>query len=350
MTSRLAFLLLLTAVLSLGCSSGEQHAQQYTTLVDHDEARNRQLEILFWQPKTTIQQAMPLVIFAHGLGGQPEQGAWLADYLISKGYVVAAVKFPHTNGDDVDAMDMNDLLNQPGDVSRVIDIALGKAPGLPASLQGKIDDQRIALAGHSFGGLTTYLATYDRELMEPRIQAAILLAAGAGDIFYPEFYSTRPIPMLLLHGDHDKLVDFNTTSAVSYQRAETPKILARLIGGTHLGHGEMNSVGFNLDNLPCWLAKESLEDDGNIHFHADLVKREPATGVGDYSAPMPCEYEVPGIWSMSTERQQQLSNDLILPFLEYALNPANTQNKAAFISTAKQLNQENKDLDIQLSL
>ena len=44
--------------------------------------------------------------------------------------------------------------------------------------------------------------------MEPRLKAAILLAAGVGDILYPLFYKTRPLPMLMIHGDQDPMVPF----------------------------------------------------------------------------------------------------------------------------------------------
>ncbi|MEH6550754.1 MAG: alpha/beta fold hydrolase [Pseudomonadales bacterium] len=352
--SKVTIAVFATLILLLGaCGSdptpaGPQTLAPSVTIIDIDDSRQRQLEITFWQP-ATITQPAPLLVFAHGLGGQPDKALWLTEYLASHGYIVAAVKFPNTNGDDMDALDLNDLLNQPGDITRVIDIALGVSPGLPTSLVGKVDAERIALAGHSFGGLTTYLAGFDRELREPRLQAAILLSAGAGDFLYSEFYQTRQLPMLLLHGDQDLLVDYASTSAAAFDRADSPRVLVKMIGGSHLGFIDFPFFGINPDSIPCLMAKDSLSPNDDITFHADLMKREPATGVGDYTAPLPCEYEVPNDPIMSVARQHQLSKPLILNFLSYALADQPSNNATNYRETLKKM-AEKDDLTIKMAL
>ena len=68
-----------------------------------------------------------------------------------------------------------------------------------------------------------------------------------------------------------------TNAAQTYQRADVPRVLVKLVGGTHMGHSNIRSIAFNFDNLPCWFAADKLKDDGTIHFQADLKNRTPDT-------------------------------------------------------------------------
>ena len=348
--------LFIAALLLSACSPKPQNTGPKTIAspIDtetHDGERDRKLSIRWWAPANLdSQKKYPLVVYAHGLGGDLEDSRWMAEYLVSHGFIVAAPRFPKTNGDDLENMDMNDLLNQPGDISWVVDVATDLQPGLPDRLKNTVDGSRIALAGHSFGGLTTYLAGYDKELMEPRLKAVVLLAAGVGDIFHPPFYQTRPLPMLIIHGDHDRLVEFKGTSLQTYQRADVPRVLAKLIGGTHFGHSEAHSIAFNFDNLPCWLVPEKLKDNGNVHFHADLLSRDSAVGLGEISAPAPCQYSLPSGPTMSTDRQKTVSNELILAFLDYALAEQPDMNKTTLLNILQRIDTSQDDVVIESAL
>ncbi|WP_165786989.1 alpha/beta hydrolase family protein [Pseudohalioglobus lutimaris] len=355
-TAYLLYSLIAACLLLCACSPKPQNTGPLAIapVIDintHDSKRDRNITIRLWAPASIDKrEKYPLVIYAHGFGGDLEDSRWAAGYLASHGFIVAALRFPKTNGGDTDNLDMNDLLNQPGDISWVIDVATGLQTGLPDRLKDAVDDSRIALAGHSFGGLTTYLAAFDRELMEPRLKAAILLAAGAGDIFYPPFYETRALPMLLIHGDHDRLVEYSSTSAQAYERANAPRVLVQLVGGTHLGHGEAHSIAFNFDNLPCWLAADKLKDDGSITFHTDLQNRKSAAGVGDFSAPPPCQYPLPSGSTMSTDRQKSLSNEVMLAFLEYALADNPDEKRPALLKTLQSIDAAQRDVIIKSAL
>ncbi len=123
-----------------------------------DESRERSFESLLWYPQNlSVDDPRPLLVFSHGLSGLPEEGAWLAEYLASHGYIVVAPRFPWTNRDRGMDIKRDDILNQPGDISRLIDAVLaGEFSEVPS---GVVNADQIALAGHSFGGLTSYLAT-----------------------------------------------------------------------------------------------------------------------------------------------------------------------------------------------
>ncbi len=347
----LVFVLLLAACGQQETATGPYAVTGPIEITDASEQRGRTLDVLYWYPEDLLADdqfkgTLPLAIFAHGLGGSPEEGSWLARHLASQGYIVAAVRFPQTNREVLEQMNMNDLLNQPGDVTRVVNISLSIVPGLPEVLQGRVNQHHIALVGHSFGGITAFLAGYDHYLHDPRLQAVVLLAAGGGDFLYERFYRTRELPMLLLHGTKDLLVDFETTSAVAFKRSSSPRILAKFVGGTHLGFGNGGILPFNYDELPCRMARDRLRDDGTVTFHRDLVERDADTGVGEFSAPLPCEFAVPDDPTMTIRRQQALSLELIVPFLDYAFARHDEEAEYMLAQHLDAVQQENDDIEI----
>lgn len=109
-------------------------------------------------PKTGTH---PLVVLSHGYGGSWRNLNWLAGELVAKGYVVAAPSHPGTTSMDRRIEEAGRLWERPRDVSRVID-ALSE----DASVAGDIDENRIAVIGHSLGGWTAMVlagARFDPE-------------------------------------------------------------------------------------------------------------------------------------------------------------------------------------------
>jgi hypothetical protein len=86
----------------------------------------RRLLTRLWFPRDA-GGTHPLVVYSHGFMSTRDGGAYLAETLASHGYVVAAPDHPLTRlapcGRRAD-----DVVNQPGDVSAVIDGVLGLAP------------------------------------------------------------------------------------------------------------------------------------------------------------------------------------------------------------------------------
>jgi len=100
------------------------------------------------------QGPFPLIVFAHGFAGHPDKFTKLFAAWAAGGYVVAAPAFPLTN--DHVTIDGGDAVNQPADVSFVLDevLALGKRRG--SRLFHAVKRSRIGAAGLSLGGVTTY--------------------------------------------------------------------------------------------------------------------------------------------------------------------------------------------------
>jgi hypothetical protein len=152
------------------------------------------------------------------------------------------------------------------------------------------------MMGLSYGGLATYPTSFDRELRDDRIKIAMSLAGGGGDILAPLFsdFVHRPLPLLLLHGNADALVDYETTSRAVFQNADWPTLLISLEGGSHVAYLEGVPVlpGTHPDTLACLFFPEidPTDPEAGIAFEY-LTNRVPDTGVSSLGpAPLPCVF------------------------------------------------------------
>lgn len=158
----------------------------------------------------------PLVLFSHGSCGYPNQSSFLWPAVASRGYVVVAPphpgntlsEFPNCGTPQAQAAS---FVERPDDVVFALDQVLS-ARGPLAFLDGVIDASRVAMTGHSFGGLTTFRVA----AIEPRVRLAIPMAPAA--------IGTPPlgVPSLLLQGEIDSVVD-NAAARAVWERSATPR-------------------------------------------------------------------------------------------------------------------------------
>ncbi len=181
-------------------------------------------------PTTSPRRALPLIVLAHGLNGDPDQLDDLSEAWASAGFVVAAPRFPRTNvGDDGKAI-LEDVGQYPGDLSFVITrlVAMSQAPK-PGPLQGRIDPQHIGAAGVSLGGMAVYGLISNTCCRDARVDAALLMAAVRPP--FPHGRNVVPeIPVMLVHGDADTGYRY---SARAYPSFAPPKWFITLRGGRH---------------------------------------------------------------------------------------------------------------------
>lgn len=172
----------------------------------------------------------PLIVFGHGFALTPGAYKPLLRAWATAGYVVAAPVFPLGNANAPGGPTEADLPNQPGDMSLVISRLL-RLDARPGPLQGKIDASRIAVAGHSDGGVTALAAAYDRRYRDSRIRAAIVLSGAAlsGMGAFPR----KGPPLLAVQGTADP-INAPATTAAYFERAHRPKFLLWLLGASHL--------------------------------------------------------------------------------------------------------------------
>jgi len=175
----------------------------------------------------------PLIVCSHGLSGHPDKFSKLLSTWAEAGYVIAAPAFPTTNS-EVPGSEQNFTVarEQPGDVSFVLDEVLRLNDDEASRLAGKIDPERIGVAGLSLGGATTYSVAFNECCRDDRPDAAMVLAGAllplAGDAWALDGH----IPLLIVHGDADPALNYSMATD-AYGRAEAPVWFVTLFGGAH---------------------------------------------------------------------------------------------------------------------
>ncbi|GAA3594656.1 hypothetical protein GCM10022223_07180 [Kineosporia mesophila] len=172
----------------------------------------------------TTGENLPVIVFSHGFGKSLDAYAPLADFWASHGFVVIQPTHldSHTLGltpEDPRYADIWRFRNR--DLTRVLDeieVLTSSVPGLAS----RIDRDRIAVAGHSWGATTASMLIGARvvgdaeDVADDRVKATVLLAlAGTGGedltpfaaqnfaFMSPDFSGMTP-PALLVAGDADQ--------------------------------------------------------------------------------------------------------------------------------------------------
>lgn len=150
----------------------------------NDSRRNRSMPVKVYAP-AHIDEPVPVVVFSHGLGGSREAAGYLGQYWARNGYVCFFVQHPGSDQsfwkDDAAAGIGRDRLlakfkttvknpmhavNRAEDVHFVID-QIERLNKSDEQLRGKLDLNKIAIAGHSYGSWTALTASGQR-LQTPR--------------------------------------------------------------------------------------------------------------------------------------------------------------------------------------
>jgi dienelactone hydrolase len=160
----------------------------------------------------------PAVVFNGGSPGEPEDYEPLIADWAAHGYVVVAPEFPVSSVAGPDDVAWQDLPAQTKDARFVLDRVLALDPakaGIP-----EIDEDRIAVAGHSFGGATA-LSLASTCCRDRRFRATIALAAVTVTEAGPNL--KRPAgPVLYVHSRGDRAVSYDEAVALC-NTTGTPK-------------------------------------------------------------------------------------------------------------------------------
>lgn len=197
----------------------------------HDAKRNRNVPVkLYFPADLTDARPAPIVLFSHGLGGSRETGEVWGNAFAAAGYV--SVHMQHAGSDESlwrgqlgdlatlkervrEGMSAAAYMDRIGDVRFVLDeLARLNAAKSEHPLKGKLDLERIAMTGHSFGAQTTQamagqLAQIGRRegsVHDERIRCAIALSpappAGTPAMTAVAFSKIR-MPVLWMTGTKD---------------------------------------------------------------------------------------------------------------------------------------------------
>lgn len=175
----------------------------------------------------------PLIVHAHGYGGDRTKftallGAWAA-----RGFVVAAPTFPLTNAAlPVAQRQVTDIVQQPADVRFVIDSVLAMADkGGP--LAGRIDGDHIGVSGLSLGGGTVYPLLFNPCCRDDRISAMVAMSSVGLVTFDGQASDlSRRVPTLVFAGDADAAVRYEVQRS-TWEQLAGPTWLVTVLGGQH---------------------------------------------------------------------------------------------------------------------
>ena len=182
-----------------------------------DKARQRTVPVRVYLPDAKQVEKCPIVLLSHGLGGSREGFPYLGEYWSKHGYIVIAMQHPGSDreaiarrpGSTVAGL-MSEAINAENAQARVADVKfvldeLTRRMETDRNLKGRLDLDKIALGGHSFGAHTV-LSIAGRLPFEPepRIKAAIAMSPSLPTGANASVLLRRvKMPMLHLTGTKD---------------------------------------------------------------------------------------------------------------------------------------------------
>lgn len=226
---RVALALLMILPLLAGCAASGSGSGSHTDLYGaapgpyavgrtarfavHDPAQARDVSLRVFFPQG--QGPFPVIVYSHGAFCYPQWYAEITDHWVAHGYVVVLP----------DHVDSPNLKAPPGAMqpgiltaSRIADMnflfASLDAVAAAAGLAGRLDTDRLAVAGHSFGtvmamakaGLWVRLPDGTaRQYLEPRIRGAVIMS-GVGqmdDMMAPDAFRDLRLPLIATGGTLD---------------------------------------------------------------------------------------------------------------------------------------------------
>ena len=230
-------------------------------------ARYALLPTAYFDSKVAIEDApinsagsFPFVVYSHGSGGQSFVASFLTEDIASHGYVVLSAN--HDGNTAADQLlgtsvtqDVNDYI-RPNVVEAEINWALaqssGKASAYPV-LKGAIDEARIGLVGHSYGGYTV-LATAGGHTgpagtvaPDPRIKAVVGQAPYTRRLSDAELAGIK-IPVMLMVGTKDITTPLELDSQRPFDLITGPPVVLAVM--TDAAHQSYTDVCMYLDEIP----------------------------------------------------------------------------------------------------
>ena len=225
------------------------------------------LSTAYFDSKVAIEKApinnagsFPFVVYSHGSGGQSFVASFLTEDIASHGYVVLSAN--HAGNTAADQLlgssvseDQNDFL-RPNVVEAEINWALAQSSGSASAypvLKGAIDEKRIGLVGHSYGGYTA-LATVGGHTgpagttkPDPRIKAVVGHAPYTRRLSDSELAGIK-IPVMLMVGTKDITTTLAKDSQRPFDLITGPPVV--LVVMTDAAHQSFTDVCMYLDEIP----------------------------------------------------------------------------------------------------
>lgn len=210
----------------------------------------RVLDTVVWYPSTTAAPVdaryaavldaplersggpYPVLMFSHGSCGFATQSLFLTALVASYGYVVISPPHPGNTIYDApacgtQAAQVASYFERPADIIYALDQMLAANADASSPFFSALDPERVGMSGHSFGGLTTYLAVS----REPRFKVAVPMAPAA--LGSPKL----TIPSLTMLGQVDSVVDVPAIRT-AYADSTPPKVLVEIENTGHFAFSD----------------------------------------------------------------------------------------------------------------
>jgi len=315
----------------------------------YDGSTSRKLSGKLWRPYAQSGRGLqeggyPFVVYSHGFMSFHQEGAYMAEFLASHGYVVVAVDFPLTNYFAPGGPNLADVVNQPADVRFVIDRVLERNNKEGDSLYRQVDENRIGVMGLSLGGMTTELVTFDPRMNDKRIRAAVAIA-GPARMFTDKFFSSVTVPFMMIAGDSDAIVPY-VYNAKPIREKDPDSVLVTIKGASHAGFAGISAILFrwanNPDRFGCASMQGKVERNDSpfaplIDEKAGVIKSERTGYCENYN-------DLPR--AMRPAQQQMLTTLAMYSFFESLFNIDATQRLMFATYLQQTYPSENREVSI----
>jgi dienelactone hydrolase len=189
-------------------ATGPEPAATPAILTLHDFAHDNDLDMRVSWP--VEGSSLPLIVFSHGNEGSMLAYDPIITHWVSYGYVVIQPDHPDSYlvPEEDRAHDYEDWEERIEEVEFILD-ALDQIEASIPALAGKIDRDRIGMAGHSFGAHTTQLVSgailvTNDTFLDPRIKVALMISPqGISDALDEDSWSSFTNPMMVITGTND---------------------------------------------------------------------------------------------------------------------------------------------------
>ena len=241
----------------------------------NDVSRTRTFPVDIYLPRTT--ETSPVVVISHGLGSDRTSFAYLAEYLASRGFVVAVPEHPGSNARQLQALlggiadtvtEPREFVDRPLDVKYILDY-LERLSSSDSEYKQRINMEQVGVIGQSFGGYTALalagaeinfnklrkncpvnentlnvslllqcqalsLPESDYQISDPRIKAAVAINPVDSSVYGQEGLSKINIPVMIVAGTADNVAPAYPEQIVPFTWLENEnKYLVLMNGGTH---------------------------------------------------------------------------------------------------------------------
>lgn len=225
-----------------------KHREAANLFVEHfgatAEEVNRRFKTVAVRDAPLRPGRYPLLVFSHGNGGVRHQNVFQMDHLASHGYVIVSPDHTGNAGltplpDRAVPYDRKGrgraIKERPRDVSFLISRLVAEGERAGGWLHGALDSDRIAVLGHSMGGLTACRVAET----DVRVKAILPMTVAYG--------KQVSIPMMLMLSARDRTMRDagNALARLYYQACPGPKHLLTLKRGGHFSFSDMDQINPN---------------------------------------------------------------------------------------------------------